>query len=329
MLIDFEVENFRSYRKRKRFSMVAASSAELYQNLIQSPDLDLALVRSAVVYGPNASGKSNLLLAMDRLGALMQFSRKWELAAWSSMLPFALDEECEKKSSNFRIRFSTDGVLYDYSISVRPKFVENECLIAFPHGRPQEWFRREGSQITFNATHLRGPKQSLRSLTPEHAPLLAVASEFDHEQLSMPARWLSSSLRDRLGFFLLNSMFNSQVNGPAEATASLYQRDGAFRQWVNAFLLHADLGIEGLHIENIEVRFSEPVVQVRRTGRELPRCARPQKITRYRSSSTRDIRVEVSDSDYRMNRRGPSGYSTCWFPFTRYCAMGSWRFLMS
>ena len=45
MLVDFEVENFRSYREAKRFSMVASSAKELPQNLIDT-DLGLNLVRA-------------------------------------------------------------------------------------------------------------------------------------------------------------------------------------------------------------------------------------------------------------------------------------------
>ncbi len=71
MLVDFEVENFRSYREARRLSMVASSAREFPNNLIDT-DVGLKLVRSAVLYGPNASGKSNLLAAMDCVSGLLE-----------------------------------------------------------------------------------------------------------------------------------------------------------------------------------------------------------------------------------------------------------------
>ena len=90
MLVDFEVENFRSYREAKRLSMVASSAKELPNNLIDT-DLGLKLVRSAVLYGPNASGKSNLLAAMDWVSGLLETPMNRGMPSRISRSPFALD----------------------------------------------------------------------------------------------------------------------------------------------------------------------------------------------------------------------------------------------
>ena len=79
MLVDFEVENFRSYREAKRFSLVASSSEELPRNLIDT-DSGLKLVRSTALYGPNASGKSNLLRAMDCVATFAGFPGEMGIA---------------------------------------------------------------------------------------------------------------------------------------------------------------------------------------------------------------------------------------------------------
>ena len=67
MLIDFTVENFRSYQNAKTFSLVASATGELPQNLEEVQDH--TLIRVAAIYGANASGKSNLLEAMNVLMA--------------------------------------------------------------------------------------------------------------------------------------------------------------------------------------------------------------------------------------------------------------------
>ena len=62
MLIDFEVENFRSYREAKRLSLVASSDKELRSNLERARRLGLDILQTAALYGANASGKTNILL---------------------------------------------------------------------------------------------------------------------------------------------------------------------------------------------------------------------------------------------------------------------------
>ena len=265
MLVDFEVENFRSYREAKRFSLVASSAKELPQNLIDT-GLGLNLVRTAAIYGPNASGKSNLLAAMNWISALLEFPTNRTLMADLSQLPFALDRESAGKATRIRIKFFVEKALYDYTISIRPKLVDEERLVAHPHGRPQEWFHRRGKQIEFNATYLKGQKQSLRGITPDDAPLLAVAAAFDHPQLAPPARWLVNNLRDRFRHFwspFLIRVGSPRAAGAVEITALRCHQDGAFRSWVNALLRHADLGIQRVEIDLIQQSFTEP-----RTNRE-------------------------------------------------------------
>ncbi len=257
MLVDFEVENFRSYRENKRFSLVASSSKELPRNLIET-DLGLNLVRSAAIYGPNASGKSNLLAAMNWMREILDSPMNRSLTAEILVSPFALDRMSATKPCRFRVNFVVEGVLYDYSIAVRPEIVEEERLVAYPHGRPQEWFRRKGKEVDFNSTYLKGQKQSLRGMTPANAPLLAVAAAFGHRQLLPPAQWLARNLCDR--FDTLESPKSSpRIGQPWEETARLCHEDRSFHKWVNEFLQHADLGIQDVHIEVIEQETRRPV----------------------------------------------------------------------
>ena len=65
MIIEFKVSNFRAINKKQTFSMVASSATELENNLCDSDcEAKFRLVRAAVLYGANASGKSNLLRAL-------------------------------------------------------------------------------------------------------------------------------------------------------------------------------------------------------------------------------------------------------------------------
>jgi len=67
MLIEFSVTNFRSIMERQTLNMAASAYSELESLNTFIPDQDDSvprLLRSTVVYGPNASGKSTLIQAL-------------------------------------------------------------------------------------------------------------------------------------------------------------------------------------------------------------------------------------------------------------------------
>src|SRR4051812_4825278 len=103
MLIDFEVENFRSYRERKRFSFVASAIKEYPHNIFELTGQDTKLLKTAAIYGPNGSGKSNLILAMHSLSILIESPMKRHFSL--PVTPFALDNFSSKKATRFQVRF--------------------------------------------------------------------------------------------------------------------------------------------------------------------------------------------------------------------------------
>ena len=65
MLIEFSIENFRSIKEKVTLSMVATKDSSLDGNLIKNVLNDDSLLKSAVIYGANASGKTNVLMALN------------------------------------------------------------------------------------------------------------------------------------------------------------------------------------------------------------------------------------------------------------------------
>ena len=64
MLVEFKVQNFLSFRDLKTFSMVASSSIKEHKNNVFTVSKKPNLLKSAAIYGANASGKSNLIRAI-------------------------------------------------------------------------------------------------------------------------------------------------------------------------------------------------------------------------------------------------------------------------
>lgn len=251
MLLDFQVENFRSYHEARRLHMVASRQEELPDHLIDVPELELKVLRSAALYGANASGKSNLFKAVWFLGNLLRrgpdaFGRDGESRAPS----FALAPDAIEKPTAFEVNFflrdgkHPRGVRYEYRIGFHAGHIKEEWLNAYPvGGRQQGWFTRSPAEgavanISFSTT-LEGEHKRLKRVTPPNAPFLWVAEKFGHEQLSVPARWLQQNCYNRFEF----------ARG---TTAAMCLEDVEFKQWVSEFLRCADLGIVGVQVAQRE-----------------------------------------------------------------------------
>ena len=109
MLVEFSVENYRSIQEKQTLSMVAAEEETMLMdsNTFPMPNSsDLRLVISSVIYGPNASGKSNFLKAMHKLRSLViNSASRMQTGDKFGIEPFILNSETAKKPSSFEVIF--------------------------------------------------------------------------------------------------------------------------------------------------------------------------------------------------------------------------------
>src|SRR4029077_12097941 len=105
MLIEFTVENFRSFRLAQTFSMVASASTEhVVSNTFPSDIKGFGnFLRTAAVYGPNAAGKTNLLRALQFMQSLVINSAATTPVAPYLHLPFIFARSNRRKPSKFSI----------------------------------------------------------------------------------------------------------------------------------------------------------------------------------------------------------------------------------
>ena len=143
MLIQFTVGNYRSIREEQTLSMVAGNDEALAENLIPVGSLKWPLLRQVAIYGPNAAGKSNLLLGIESLRQMVQLSailQEGQLFPW--LIPHRLDRVTENSPTTFTLLFQVDEVRYQYEVAATSQRVWHEELTAWPQGRPQTWFNR-------------------------------------------------------------------------------------------------------------------------------------------------------------------------------------------
>lgn len=155
MIQEIKIKNFLSFKDEVTLSFVASKDnfADAYQTV--KFDDGTRLLRYGIVYGYNASGKSNLLKAFSFL--LYFWSHKSEdLDEGTGIIPFRLDRVSHSLPSCFEILFYVDDTQYRYQLELDERQVHLEKLSYYQAGQPVMLFERtlEGGQsvVQFNTT---------------------------------------------------------------------------------------------------------------------------------------------------------------------------------
>jgi AAA15 family ATPase/GTPase len=201
MLIEFKISNFRSIRDTQKFSMVASTSKDLSQNICLSDfDENLHLIRSAAIYGPNASGKTTLIRALAFMKELVVNSAKESQQGEKIQVEsFSFDKEHRTQPSEFEITFSKENICYQYGFIVDENRIIKEWLFAYPGNHQQKWFIRQYDikmdSYTWSFSRLfKGQKESWKTSTRNNALFLSTAIQLNSDQLNPVFTWFQKDL---------------------------------------------------------------------------------------------------------------------------------------
>jgi AAA15 family ATPase/GTPase len=201
MLVYFAIENFFSIRDRLEFSLVpSAFFKEAADTLIAADAVPSGkLLPSAVIYGPNASGKSNIIAALSFMRAAVINSHT--LGSPEGGVPrvsFALNKEFSEKPSTFELEFILEDVRFQYGFSATDEVFSAEWLYYFPHGRRQILFERNAQDVKFGRA-LKGQNKIISELMRPNSLYISVAAQNSHDQLSKVHRYIVSIDLDPTG----------------------------------------------------------------------------------------------------------------------------------
>ena len=126
MLVEFTVGNFLSFNEKRRLSFDAKGISELRKNTMVFGRQKL--LRSAVVYGANSSGKSNLIKALARMQDMVMSSVKLNDHDELDFTPFLLSVDHEHSQTHFEAIFITKNEKYRYGFEYNQGKIVNEWL---------------------------------------------------------------------------------------------------------------------------------------------------------------------------------------------------------
>lgn len=255
VLIDFRVENYRSFASEQEFTMVASNDDTRAPTLIDCGKFKL--LKTAAVYGANASGKSNLLKAITVFRILVLNSAT-ELTLGDpipGMVPFRLDKDWTTKPSKFEITVLVNGSRYEYGFSATSERVHSEWLFVRGPGlnsRLSKRFSREFNVASGETDwDIRGLNKNdekfLREKTRDNGLLLSRAANMNFELVSELFLWLKRNL------------WNLDLSGSLEilqdVVAQRIYKDQNLGERVLLMLRDADTGISGISV--VERPFSD------------------------------------------------------------------------
>ena len=257
MLIEFSVSNFRSFREKQTLSMVAAPRLHKRENVFkpESKGEDLpSLLKVAVIYGPNASGKSNLLKALGVVSEIC-FREPTNRDVPLPLSPFRFDAALSSHPSVFDLHFVRNGLRYQFKLSATGERIFEEQLTVFPKGKEsllyERHFFREGESYRFGELLQEHSTPDLldvwQKLTPPKLLFIAQAvanSSDESSPLHEPFTWLKEST-----FSLLDGM-----DVMARATQRLAQKGDFHATRIAEFLRDVDVPISNIRVETVDPR---------------------------------------------------------------------------
>jgi uncharacterized protein len=259
LLLQFSVKNFRSFEKEEVLNLSAGKGSELRDSNTFEFSQNQRLVRSAVIYGPNAGGKSNLIRAIFFLQQfVLASSTAYQEKQKIPLQPFRLNAKSQNEPSEFSIEFVCNEIRFTYHVALTEDQIISEELYAYPKNYRQTWFTRKwnSSSKTFDwyqGPSFKGEHKVWEQMTRANALYLSTAVQFNSELLKPIFLWF----RDQLVILL--------KNGPAQEIyfnpdlTFQFLRDPKTAPWIHKFMECADIGIE--HFQLIEEE-SPPVKRV-------------------------------------------------------------------
>ncbi len=255
MLLSFKIANFLSICEPQEiiFTEGFDQKSDSY-GIHNISDGKYKILKTMAFYGANASGKSNLIKAL-------QFVRKYIIQGASKIQsgdkisdnfnykPFLLKKSSLKEPSLFEINFLVYNkdlkiyVRYQYGFLIDNNIIHKEWLLAFPSNRGQTWFTRERQNWQFNKNY--GGEVNLNSViakqTAENVLFLSKAGgQQNHPLLKDLFLWFRDTLK------IID--FSPPFQNIRFTTELAFKNPDAFK-FVKNLMLKSDLGVSNLSVD--------------------------------------------------------------------------------
>ena len=247
MLLQFSVENFRSFKERTVLSLEGSSDKNLPNNVALFGKEKVLKV--ATVFGANATGKSNLFLALTAAIITVKRSDVRQVGEpLYTIVPYLFDHESAKEPTSFEFVFVAEGKKYVYGYSATNQKVCTEYLYVYNSSRPTTIFERDESaeeKYTFTNQTLKTKLKPLTERNTENKLFLATATAWNAEETKIPMMWITNSI----------NTYDTNYENALNITGDMFEKDSdnSLRRFTNNILKEADINICDYEFESRDV----------------------------------------------------------------------------
>lgn len=240
MLLQFSIENCLSFKNKIIFSMFANGTKGLENNYVEV--MDKKVLKTSAIYGPNASGKSNLFKILNLISSMIRQSSNIDINAKLPITPFKFKNNDDL--SKFEIEFIKDDIRYVYGFFMNEKEIKEEYLYYYPNGREAKIFERTNiNEYSFPQADLKILNE-IKCKTADNKFFLSTATNWNYKKTKPAYDFLTIDL----GVFfnteeLKNLSFKAYANDPS----------GDLKKFALDFLKKADFNISDYEVSTIDI----------------------------------------------------------------------------
>lgn len=252
MLIEFNFENFMSFKDEAKLSMLAVKSFKEHTHTHAFALGEHHVLKSAIIFGNNGGGKSNIIMAIGFMKRTLINSYKNALDEeneQNSNLPkFALNSANDTKPCNFEVVFVNEGSTFRYGFSIDNNFVVSEWLFqTFPSKTKEKvLFTREGQKFEINKESFEEGHRREGDVK-ENVLFLSLLASLGKEKSLSVVEWFKN----------INIIDGNFDFGIKKYTSEKLKIDPVFRKWVTNFINFLEISkIEVVEDENQSFNFS-------------------------------------------------------------------------
>lgn len=262
MILNIELKNYRSFKNGMTFSLVAESSKSKEQNVFVQPlakgDDEVRLLKTAMLFGANASGKSNVLRSIYEITNFIGKNKPKAGVAIPVYDPFRFAAETTEAPVEFKIEFAgRDNIKYSYKIIFNKKNVISEELYYYPNKKETTLFTRFAPESLDTIAHIGKLGNSFKNTKDievfQNQALLSKFGEDIPNELITPVYVYITQIDvvNACNTRMLTQIFNE--------TRNKLVTDSALLKKMNELLSFADTGLNGVLIKELtEDRFKLP-----------------------------------------------------------------------
>jgi AAA15 family ATPase/GTPase len=246
MLIQFSVRNFRTFKEKATLSLIASNydKKREAENIVEDPTFNLRVLKSAVIYGANASGKSKFMEALLFMRSFaIGSSRESQKGDAIKVHPFKLNVESVNEPSEFEVIFTYKNVMYRYGFEADKDKIVSEWFYYKPNTKEVELFFRDNQNFDVHPRNFtKGAIGVKAGMVRDNALLLSLAAQLNDATAIHAIEWFKN-LR------IISGLQEESYQGYTMSKT----KDPLLKTKILKLLKGADLGIQDIKLEMLDI----------------------------------------------------------------------------